>query len=107
MEDNNISEESKQEVSYQKNKKLFKKALVSSFFIILLVLSFWLGFWRGEKSKNNSDAVLPLNQAVIINQDQGKNNTLDFSLFWKTFDLLKEKYVDSSQLDSKNSFMVR
>ncbi len=83
----------------QKNKRLFNRALIAGFVIMLLAASFWLGFFEGKKNKAPEE-VLPLNQTVVINKDSA-GNTLDFSLFWQAWDLLKEKYVGTSSLDSR------
>jgi len=102
MENNDIPNKSDQESdAYQKNKRLLKKVLIVSFSLVFLILSFWAGLERGKRTVGTQEEALPLSQTVIINQDGAKNNSLDFSLFWKTFDLLKQKYVNSSQLESK------
>ncbi len=83
----------------KKNRKLFNRAVIAGFVLMLLAASFWFGFFEGKNHKAPEE-VLPLNQAVIINKDISKGNTLDFSLFWQAWDLLKEKYVGASSLDS-------
>lgn len=85
--------------SEQKNRKLFNRVILGGIVVFLLAASFWFGFFEGKNHKAPEEA-LPLNQAVIINKDISKGNTLDFSLFWQAWDLLKEKYVGASSLDS-------
>jgi len=41
-----------------------------------------------------------IGDAVIENKAKDADNSVDFSLFWNTWDLLKNKYVDSQQLDA-------
>lgn len=85
------------------NRKLFNRVLIFGFALIFLAVSFWLGFYAGRKeSGNNSstDLIIPLDKAIIVNKDR-KDSAVDFSLFWKTYDKLKEKYVDSASLDSQ------
>lgn len=86
--------------SERKNRKLFNRAILGGIVIFLLAASFWFGFFEGKNHKAPEEA-LPLNQTVIINKDVGKSNTLDFSLFWQAWDLLKGKYVGASSLDSR------
>ena len=83
------------------NRKVIKKFFLIVFVLCLIGASFWVGLERGKAeniSKNESS--LPLNQTTIVNKDRA-DNVLDFSLFWKVWDLLKQKYVDEGTLDSK------
>lgn len=83
-----------------KNRKIFNRVFLAGVFAVLLALSFWLGFFEGKKnSENILSSPLSLNQATILNKENGNKN-LDFSPFWKALDLLKEKHIDSNQLDS-------
>jgi carboxyl-terminal processing protease len=86
-----------------KNDKKKIKNKLSLFILVLclLIISFWSGFQKGRMENNaKNETSLPLNQTIVINKDKS-NSTLDFSLFWRVWDLLKQKYVDESQLDSK------
>ena len=59
-----------------------------------------LGFWIGvEKERKNQPVVFE-----AVDQKKEEAEGVDFSLFWKVWDTLREKYVDSSQLDSKKLF---
>ncbi len=97
----NIDWHIEQTQNERKNKRLFRRYLVFFAFIFALPLSFWLGFDSGKKSGEEGLATFrfPIDQTKVINKD---GSVLDFSLFWKTWDLLKEKYVDSSSLDSRD-----
>jgi carboxyl-terminal processing protease len=84
----------------QKYTKLFPIIVV----VFLMMGSFWVGFNRGthsyaglESSSAVQEAVSP-QDAFISHKDQ--NKTVDFSLFWKSWDLLKDKYVDKGKLDA-------
>lgn len=85
----------------RKNRKMIKKFFFSAFIVFLIALSFWLG-WEKGRSKNSleNQSSLPPNQTIVVNKERAEN-TLDFSLFWKAWDLLKQKYVDEANLDSK------
>jgi carboxyl-terminal processing protease len=89
----------------RKSRKLLNRCLYISFTILFVGVGFWAGLKIGE-SRNSSNAKgnSPLSQVVILNQDGSKDKSLDFSLFWKVWDLLKEKYVDASKLDEKKLF---
>ncbi len=74
--------------------------LAAAVFIIFLVASFEIGFERGKNARFLDEEV-PLENALIINKEKSKDSTLDFSLFWKAWDYLEEKYIDSEELDAK------
>lgn len=81
-----------------------KKFWVFGFVVFLLILSFWLGVQKGEKSVlKNSQEEISLEQANVIKKD-GKIDDIDFSLFWRVWDILKSKYVDSDKLDARKIF---
>jgi carboxyl-terminal processing protease len=85
-----------------KGRKVFNKYLFIFFFVFLLIGSFWLGYSRG-KNTNVSSGSLPITQTQIINKNSPQK-TVDFSLFWKVWDLLKEKYIDKNSLDAQKLF---
>lgn len=91
-------------IDEKKNRKLMNKILAIGLVVLLSVASFWFGLQKGKKegSASSPDRML-LENTLIINKDR-KIETLDFSLFWKTWDILKEKYVDSSKLDAQKLF---
>lgn len=72
------------------------------FFLALaaLALAFWSGYDRGMQSAATGGGSVPLSESVI----SGKSSTtvnVDFALFWRVWDLLKQKYVDTDSLDAK------
>jgi len=88
----------------KKNRKLMNRVLVVGFIVIFSVASFWFGLQRGKNESLKAEkTVMPLENTLIINRDR-KIETLDFALFWKVWDVLKEKYVDSSKLDAQKLF---
>ena len=62
---------------------------------ICLILAFAGGFAYGKKF-----APAPTIQK-LVNQDAGKVQNVDFSLFWKVWNDLSAKYVDKSKLDAQ------
>lgn len=89
----------KQTESLAQGRKLFNKYLFAFFLIFLLIGSFWLGYSRGKKSEAVTQS-FPLAQTQIINKNSPQNS-VDFSLFWKVWELLREKYVDKNSLDTQ------
>lgn len=61
--------------------------------------AYFTGFERGQAGQSAANAILdPRNATLIDTQSHEKN--LDFGLFWRVWDLLKEKYVDHDGLDA-------
>lgn len=95
-------EEVSEDIRYTKGKHLFQKGIRFFFILFIVVIAFSLGYERGH---DTPDAIAPLspNEALIINKNS-KEKTIDFALFWKVWDLLKEKYVDSENLNAHTLF---
>lgn len=89
------------ENNFTRNKKIFRGYLGILIIIFLLIGSFALGYSRGQKAATGAGTPVPLSQAVIENKNSA-NDLVDFSLFWKVWDLLKEKFVDKNSLDAQN-----
>jgi len=77
--------------------------LIIGFIVLFSIASFWIGLQRGKSESASSAKIMPLENTLIINKNSSAD-TLDFSLFWKVWDILKEKYVDSSKLDVQKLF---
>lgn len=105
MPDSSLQTEiEKQPANLERNRKLFKKYLVIFLMVFLLIGSFGLGYERGkEVQRNSAEEPLPLTSTVVKNKFPSKDaaKQLDFSLFWQTWDLLKEKYVNTKDLDAR------
>lgn len=83
-------------------KKLLFSYLKYSVFVILLLGAFWVGFQSGKKAEDSSNAaIIPFENAVVIDQAKKENKEVDFSLFWDVWDKLKEEYVDAGDLDAQ------
>lgn len=72
--------------------------------ILLMGGSFWAGFERGSRSYAGSGYVSvsdngPASLKNLFIEHKTSNNSVDFGLFWKSWDLLREKYVDKGKLD--------
>ena len=84
-------------------KKIFRKYLRLGAFALFCLIIFWIGF---EDGKRNQQTTLPvqMQRAIFTNTDKNTDNSIDFSLFWNVWDLVKNKYVDSGNLDAKNLY---
>lgn len=70
-----------------------KKGFLAIFFALIIFTAFGLGFYFG---KNQIPVTAP---EGILNENLGKPENMDFSLFWEAWRSLEEKYVDSSGID--------
>lgn len=86
--------------------KFFNKIFIRHYLqlIILVVfcaLFFWIGLEKGRESQKENESSIQLQSAVFTNKDKNADNSIDFSLFWNVWELLKDKYVDADKLDAK------
>ena len=84
----------------RKNEKVFQKSLTFFFVILLAGLSYWAGFEKGQ----SSGSALSFRDAIFSPyasdlSEREKKSGADFTLFWHSWDLVKEKYVDKEKLD--------
>ncbi len=95
------------ELVYAKQKRLFHKSFFVFSMLFLLGLSFWAGFRQGQEKSNqgggSSDGVISPEEVMFLNKEN-PDKSIDFGLFWKVWGLLRDKYVDSKDLDSKKLF---
>ncbi|EKE16312.1 MAG: hypothetical protein ACD_11C00020G0017 [uncultured bacterium] len=83
----------------EKNKLMLDRYRKFAAIILIFIIGFWVGFEKGKQNQTSSPPqIIPLDQAVIENKES--NQEVDFSLYWKVWDLLKEKYVDAEKLDA-------
>src|SRR3989344_3063629 len=73
-----------------KSRKIFIISIILS-----LALGFWGGFWLRPESAN--EGLVGIKK--LINLEVGKPSEVDFSLFWKVYSDLQEKYVDNGKLE--------
>ncbi len=80
----------------KKNQKYFQRFLGFFLFLFLLGFSFYLGYERGKSDSTS---------LRFLEESNGENNIdkeLDFSLFWKAWDTLQEKYIDEESLNNED-----
>lgn len=78
-------------------RSLIKKAIIIPLLILIVVASFILGFFIGQTTVPSVQKI-----KTVINPDQGKPATIDFSLFWDTWHLIEEKHVSRQELDTQS-----
>ncbi|KKP96150.1 MAG: Carboxyl-terminal protease [Candidatus Moranbacteria bacterium GW2011_GWE1_36_7] len=88
--------------------KLYKKRMSKYFFQMLVLVFFavgifWAGFNRGKESQQALNPV-SIEKAVFDNKDENVDSSIDFSLFWNVWELLKEKFVDTDKLDARKLY---
>lgn len=92
---------------YERGYRLFKRAFMFFLVIFLIGVAFWSGYERGKQYSTANDTVaesaLSPDEAIILNKTS-PDKTIDFSLFWKVWGLLKDKYVDTANLDAHALF---
>lgn len=71
-----------------------KRFLYSVIAVILAIGLFSGGFWYGKNSQPSIEKVTGLQ-----NLEQGKSQSVDFSLFWDVWTRVQEKFVNRSKLD--------
>ncbi len=67
---------------------------------VLLFGAYSLGYDRGGRESRGESEFLDVRKTDIVNKESA-DTKLDFGLFWKVWDLLKEKYVDRDSLDAR------
>ncbi len=64
-----------------------------------IIVSLVLGFFVGVEFQINQDSSGGLKE--LIDRDSGQSETVDFSLFWDSWNLVHERYVGRSELDTQ------
>ncbi|MDP1620437.1 MAG: PDZ domain-containing protein, partial [bacterium] len=85
----------------EKNHRLFKRYFLFFIVLFLVVGSFWIGYTNGQKSTESANQSYPIDSTVVTNKFLTGEREVDFDLFWKVWDLLKEKYVNHDSLDAQ------
>lgn len=75
--------------------KTYSKNLSTAILVLIVLASFYTGISVGEKKNSNRTEVSSLN-----NKELGQPNGVDFSPFWKAWNILNEKFVPATTTDS-------
>ena len=79
--------------------KKLKNFMKYKSFIPVIIVALALGFFAGVQFQKTREPFGGLRD--LINRDIGQPEAVDFSLFWDAWNLLHEKYVDRSELDTQ------
>lgn len=90
---------------HKRGQRVFLRAFMLFLVVFLIGAAFWSGYEHGkEQGISGSEAgILSPRDAIILNKES-KDKTIDFSLFWKVWGLLNDKFVDKSKLDARELF---
>lgn len=89
------------EPTLRKNRRLFNRAIFLFLFIFMAAGAYWSGYQRGQSVSGFQEKSVPITESAIINKIPGADKNIDFSLFWKVWDLIKQKHVDKDKLDAQ------
>lgn len=81
-----------------------RRFIVVGAFVGIVAFAFYAGYQKGAYGKAMTNAPISPSQAVFQNTTENQDAAIDFSLFWKVWNLLKEKYVERESLDAKVLF---
>lgn len=88
----------------RKNRAMVVRIIRVFFACGALFVAFRFGEYRGRGADDfGTVPIVPLEDAVFSGTDPG-SRTIDFGLFWNVWDILREKYVDRSDLDANTLF---
>ena len=93
------------EPRYERGREIFRRAFGFFFVIFLIGAGYWAGYETGQETNTTTSdgSKLSPDDAVFVNKEN-QDKSIDFSLFWKVWALLKDKYVDKSNLDAHELF---
>lgn len=91
--------------SAERGFRMFRRSFFLLFIVFLAGGVYWTGYQQGKSGRGASTDIQTLSpsEAIILNKDSA-DKTIDFSLFWKVWGLLKEKFVDRDKLDAHQLF---
>lgn len=81
-----------------------RKIILLGALVGLLVFVFYAGYQKGRYGATMTETSVAPQEAVFLNTEGAKDREIDFTLFWRVWDLLKEKYLDREHLDAKALF---
>ena len=81
----------------KKNSKHFKIFVV----IVLICVSFFAGTFYNKYRSSKSASSSTIENLLVKSNDKDQPKNVDFSLFWEAWNLLNEKYVDTTKLDQQ------
>ncbi len=80
------------------------KIIIIGMVLGLLIFVFYAGYQKGRYGATMTETSVAPQEAVFLNTEGAKDREIDFTLFWRVWDILKEKYLDREHLDAKALF---
>ncbi len=81
-----------------------RRFIIAGVIIGMVGFAFYAGYQKGQFSLVMTETPVSPDQASFQNTTVGQDATIDFSLFWKVYNILREKYVERESLDAKKLF---
>lgn len=83
---------------------MWKLSKVNLTFVTVVVLAFVLGWQLGHRDYQVQWKNYKPNVTVVNQQPSNKDITVDFKLFWDTWDLVTTKYIDKKAIDPQKLY---
>lgn len=84
-----------------REQKKFKKYLLFFILLILISGSFIFGYEKGKLDYSGVEKNISIEEAVVRNKEVLKEKNVDFSLFWKVWELLKKNHIERDKIDAQ------
>lgn len=83
------------------SKRTFNKILTIFFGLFFVCIVFYIGYQIGSQNNAVRDTVreIPVTDAILANIDS--DDRVDFKLFWRVWDIMRDRYVDRDDLDAQ------
>ncbi len=81
-----------------------KLSKVNLSFVVIIILAFVLGWQLGHRDYDVQWKNYIPNVKVVNQQPTNKDVTVDFKLFWDTWDLVTTKYIDKKAIDPQKLY---
>lgn len=81
--------------------KQIRKAVLT---IVLVLVSAGFGYWWGTHQVQTQKSKLKTQNWAIVNKLAPRDKNIDFSLFWRVWDKLEEKYLEKDKIDEQKMF---
>jgi len=88
----------------RKNRRLVRRILSVFFLCAALFGAYEFGLERGRTVSGQDIPSVLSPGSVVFSNTESQDKTIDFSLFWKVWNILKDKYVDRGKLDATKLF---
>lgn len=81
-------------------KKMMHKYIKAFLLLFLLVGLYRIGYENGKNAGDDYASTVGLQEAIMRNANDAQHKDVDFSLFWKVWDLLKSKHVNAGNMNA-------